>query len=264
MQTLTFQNITLSPVATVNDGQIWLSSSDLAKALGYADVRSIANIYNRNKEEFTSGMTTVIKLITNGINGSERELETRIFSLRGCHLIAMFARTTFAKEFRKWVLDILDKEVGQPVQVKTTTNDRTPLRQAVSMLVGKRGLDYSTAYTLVHQYMGVSHIDEIPLDDLPKAVAYVHSLLLNDMASNKLINNAQHLAWHTEFIYSWYKAIEEPFRALSPRLSAQIHDHIIHAKIASTGISKAVGFGGMNPAVIDKQVWSVGFDGLRF
>ncbi|CRL45081.1 hypothetical protein SGGMMB4_02599 [Sodalis glossinidius str. 'morsitans'] len=27
----------------------------------------------------------------------------------------MFARTPIAKEFRKWVLDILDREVGQPV-----------------------------------------------------------------------------------------------------------------------------------------------------
>lgn len=39
---------------------------------------------------------------------------TRIFSLRGVHLIAMFARTPVAEDFRKWVLDILDKEVGNP------------------------------------------------------------------------------------------------------------------------------------------------------
>ncbi|MGC6299240.1 hypothetical protein ACMXZB_12110, partial [Pasteurella multocida] len=40
-----------------------------------------------------------------------------IFSLRGCHLIAMFARTPIAKEFRKWVLDILDRETSQPQQL---------------------------------------------------------------------------------------------------------------------------------------------------
>ena len=33
----------------------------------------------------------------------------RIFSLRGCHLLAMFARTPVAKQFRHWVLDVLDK-----------------------------------------------------------------------------------------------------------------------------------------------------------
>ena len=37
--------------------------------------------------------------------------EVRIFSLRGAHLIAMFARTAIAKQFRKWVLDVLDREV---------------------------------------------------------------------------------------------------------------------------------------------------------
>ncbi|MDO4440554.1 MAG: BRO family protein [Moraxella sp.] len=176
MQTLTFQNITLTPAKV--DKQIWLTSADLAKALEYSDVRSVTNIYNRNKDEFTSGMTTVIKLITNGINGSKRELETRIFSLRGCHLIAMFARTSVAKEFRKWVLDILDKEVGEPVQVKTTAADRTPLRQAVTALCGKCGLMHDEAYRLVHQYMGVEHIDEIAMDDLPRAVEYVHRLMM--------------------------------------------------------------------------------------
>lgn len=34
----------------------------------------------------------------------------RVFSLRGAHLIAMFARTPVAKEFRRWVLDILDRQ----------------------------------------------------------------------------------------------------------------------------------------------------------
>lgn len=63
---------------------------------------------------------------------------------------------------------------------KTTADDRTALRQAVSMLVGKKAIGYDEAYRLVHQYMGVSSIDEIALDDLPKAVAYVHSLVLAD------------------------------------------------------------------------------------
>lgn len=39
----------------------------------------------------------------------------RILSLRGAHLIAMFARMPVAKEFRRWSLDILDREVAEPV-----------------------------------------------------------------------------------------------------------------------------------------------------
>lgn len=58
-------------------------------------------------------MSMVIKMMTNGINNNLREKSVRVFSLRGCHLIAMFATTDKAKEFRRWVLDILDREVAQ-------------------------------------------------------------------------------------------------------------------------------------------------------
>lgn len=105
-----FHGVDLVP-APVNDG-IWLTSSDIAKALGYASPKSVSNIYSRNSDEFTSSMSRVIKMMTNGINNDLREKSVRVFSLRGCHLIAMFATTKVAKEFRHWVLDILDREVG--------------------------------------------------------------------------------------------------------------------------------------------------------
>lgn len=123
MKALSFNGVTLTPVH--HNSQIYLTSTELAKALGYADVRSITNIYNRNQDEFASGMTEVIKLITSN-NSNNLQTSTRIFSLRGCHLIAMFARTPVAKDFRKWVLDILDKEVGKPVMTATA---HTPKRK---------------------------------------------------------------------------------------------------------------------------------------
>ena len=61
---------------------------------------------------------------------------------------------------------------------KSTSHDRTPLRQAVTALSAKLGIIHSEAYALVHQYMGVEHIDEIALDDLPRAVEYVHRLMI--------------------------------------------------------------------------------------
>ncbi|EJI7602652.1 TPA: P22AR C-terminal domain-containing protein [Klebsiella pneumoniae] len=107
---LTFHNVTLVP-APVADG-IWLTSADIAKALGYASSKSVSTIYSRNSDEFTSSMSMVIKMMTNGINNNLREKSVRVFSLRGCHLIAMFATTDKAKEFRRWVLDILDREAA--------------------------------------------------------------------------------------------------------------------------------------------------------
>ncbi|ELT6814133.1 hypothetical protein R9C70_000536 [Klebsiella pneumoniae] len=118
---LTFHNIALVP-APVNDG-IWLTSSDIAKALGYASPKSVTNIYSRNSDEFTSSMSMVIKMMTNGINNNLREKSVRVFSLRGCHLIAMFATTDKAKEFRRWVLDILDREVVHSPIAKQFSDD---------------------------------------------------------------------------------------------------------------------------------------------
>jgi prophage antirepressor-like protein len=118
---LTFHNVALKP-ASVADG-IWLTSADIAKALGYASSKSVSTIYSRNSDEFTGSMSMVIKMKTNGINNNLREKSVRVFSLRGCHLIAMFATTDKAKEFRKWVLDILDREVQQSPIAKQFTDE---------------------------------------------------------------------------------------------------------------------------------------------
>ena len=104
-----FHGVTLNPVENVTG--VWLTSADIAKALGYKSTKSISNLFAQYEDEFSQGMTMVIESVTNGINGSTRRMKVRVFSLRGAHLIAMFARTPVAKEFRRWVLDILDREV---------------------------------------------------------------------------------------------------------------------------------------------------------
>lgn len=108
---LTFQNFTFNPVT--ENGQVWLTSAELAKALEYSSSKSISTLYSRNEDEFTPVMTQVIEVMTTG-NYRKR---VRIFSLRGAHLLAMFAKTVVAKQFRKWVLDILDREVGVSPEV---------------------------------------------------------------------------------------------------------------------------------------------------
>lgn len=115
MKALSFNGVTLTPVH--HNSQIYLTASELAKALGYACADSVTRIYNRNADEFSPDMTQIITSFqTVNLTASKNlQTSTRIFSLRGCHLIAMFARTPVAKDFRKWVLDILDKEVGKPV-----------------------------------------------------------------------------------------------------------------------------------------------------
>ncbi|CWX23108.1 TPA: phage antirepressor N-terminal domain-containing protein [Haemophilus influenzae 10810] len=62
---------------------------------------------------------------------------------------------------------------------KTTVDDRTGLRNAVSFLVNKKGLIYSEVYQLIHQQFGVEHIDELSQEQLSQAIKYIHFLTLN-------------------------------------------------------------------------------------
>ena len=70
-------------------------------------------------------MTQVIELPTAG--GKQ---QVRVFSLRGCHLLGMLARTKVAKEFRHWVLDVLEKEVSGSLHPQALHNGLTHEQQA--------------------------------------------------------------------------------------------------------------------------------------
>lgn len=113
---LTFQNTHFDVIDRL--GNPWLKQSELASALygfskggGQSDPplkyaeKSLKRLYQRNSAEFTDSMTALVELDTPG--GRQ---QVRIFSLRGCHLLAMFARTPVAAAFRRWVLDILDRQ----------------------------------------------------------------------------------------------------------------------------------------------------------
>lgn len=101
---LSFNEVNFSPVE--QNGQIWIASRELGQALGYSREDAVNKIFERNSDEFTVSMARNVKLT---LQGQAREV--RVFSLRGCHLIAMLSRTAIAKQFRKWVLDVLDREV---------------------------------------------------------------------------------------------------------------------------------------------------------
>ncbi|MNE47236.1 hypothetical protein D3C80_1416300 [compost metagenome] len=114
---LNFHGKALVPVSNITG--TWLTSSDLAKALQYSNSRAVTMIYNKYADEFTNGMTQVLEVSTSG----NYRKKVRVFSLRGAHLIAMFARTLVAKEFRRWVLDILDREINNSPIAKQFTDE---------------------------------------------------------------------------------------------------------------------------------------------
>ena len=196
MNALSFNQVSLNPVAQP-DSQIWITSAELAKALGYARADAVNKIFERNSDEFTERMSLNVKMTLNGINNSLRQKAVRIFSLRGCYAIAFFAKTEVAKQFRRWVLDLIENEVEKLTGRTTTADERTGLRDAVNSIVSKKGLLYPDAYRLVHQRFNVEHIDELTLEQVGEATEYLHRLLLEiESSDNKAVtlpNNWQPL-----------------------------------------------------------------------
>ena len=139
---LSFNNVDLTPIDN-GDGQLWVTSKQLAEALGYKSADSITKLYNRNKHEFSKSMTQVIEntrtvnMTASGIT-KMAAFATRIFSMRGAHLVAMFARTKKAAEFRVWALDVIDEHIE---------NNKIPLsiQQSLNAVHAIRAIEFDKA-----------------------------------------------------------------------------------------------------------------------
>ena len=113
MAELTFATLTIQTID--RDGERWLTISDIAAALYPYENKGgsqseapfekrVRNLYARHAEEFSDSMPALIEVQTAG--GVQK---IRVFSLRGAHLLGMFARSKRAKAFRRWVLDIIEQ-----------------------------------------------------------------------------------------------------------------------------------------------------------
>ncbi len=173
MTTLTFQNTTLSVINQNN--QTFLTSSDLGSALQYANpLQAINKLYNSNADEFTPEMTALIEMQTAG--GLQK---VRIFSLRGAHLIAMFARTKIAKAFRKWVLDVLDEEVKKSTALLPSTitpEQQQAIQSAVQQAHHRTGLHWQEIYRQLKAMFHIAKYDQLPQDQFGNAMAFVMNL----------------------------------------------------------------------------------------
>ncbi|MDC9591136.1 KilA-N domain-containing protein [Xenorhabdus sp. XENO-10] len=90
---------------------------------------------------------------------------------------AMWISAAYALKVIRAYDDLVNGRISA-VKIKTTSDDRTPLRKAVSYLVGRKKMIYKEAYELVHHRFNVEHIDELPMEQIPLAVEYIHKLAL--------------------------------------------------------------------------------------
>ncbi|WP_080492045.1 phage antirepressor N-terminal domain-containing protein [Serratia marcescens] len=117
-------------------------------------------------------------------------------------------------------------------KAKTTVDERTPLRDAVNLLVSKKHLMYPEAYAIIHQRFNVQSIEELDGEQIPVAVEYVHKLVLEGEFIGKEVSdeeidayNAQALAKHYRVLYeTWKTQIYPALRQLESPLAGRLHD----------------------------------------
>ena len=186
---LTFNEISFTPVTHQN--RLWIRAGELARALGFSREDKVTRLYQRHADEFTSDMTQLIEIVDNPTLGRSTNLSNyaRIFSLRGCHLLAMFARTPVAKAFRRWVLDVLDRlaaeeraalpEVPHIAITPSTTASRKPLEKLVKVWAARGGIIVAQCWTMVNAAFNLQSITELPEEWIPDAIAWVQGKIDN-------------------------------------------------------------------------------------
>lgn len=228
---LSFNDVNFTPVQ--QDNQAWITSRELGQALGYSREDAVNKIFERNSDEFTGSMTRNVKLT---LQGQAREV--RVFSLRGCHLIAMLSRTAIAKQFRKWVLDVLDREVVTK-QLESRQSISPEQQALLHEIVARRSQGerkiFAEMWARHNRHFKIPRYAELLAIHFSEAVHYLETMELKAKVLTKqdnLIqidknyhNNVQGLAWHMLWIREWWRQFGEPLRALSPNMAGAVHDH---------------------------------------
>ena len=177
LSTFNFENQSIR--ALVINNEPWFVAKDLCDTLGITNPsRAILNLDDDEKMISTDSN---LKLGSAG-NGAQ---SLALVSESGMYTLILRCRDAVKKgsiphRFRKWVTaEVLPtiRKTGK-YESKTTADDRTGLRNAVNMLVSKKGLIYSDAYHLIHQRFNVESIEDLTLEQLPQAVEYVHKIIL--------------------------------------------------------------------------------------
>lgn len=106
-----FQNNELE-VIDIN-GTPYIRGRQIGAALNLARERDVSKIYRKHRKEFSDDMMLSIELPTNG----GKQL-TNVFSARGAALIAMYAQTPVAAQFRAFILDVLEGKQSTKAQAE--------------------------------------------------------------------------------------------------------------------------------------------------
>ena len=193
---INFQNF-----VQIQNSQIVTTSEFVAQAFGKEHKNLLARIEQISKEIKASFFELNFKPKAKQVKTGFGFRETKSYELTkdGFMLLvmgftgkqAMAIKIAYIEAFNAMSEAIrdLNNTVSDGIKpAKTTADDRTGLRQAVAALVGRKGIDYSSAYSMIHQRFNVESIEDIPTEQLPEAVAYVHALTLHTGLTGEVLD----------------------------------------------------------------------------
>ena len=171
LSTFSFESKSIRTLAINNEP--WFVAKDVCDAIGLTNSRMSLIALDEDEKGVSLIYTPSGQQEMNIVN--ESGMYTLILRCRDA-----VKKGSIPHRFRKWVTaEVLPaiRKTGK-YESKTTVDDRTGLRNAVNMLVSKKGLIYSDAYHLIHQRFNVESIEDLTLEQLPQAVEYVHRIVL--------------------------------------------------------------------------------------
>ena len=176
-QTISFNNQSL--ITVEQNGNHYVAMKPICENIGLAWEPQVLRI--KRDEVLSQGMIVMI-IPTNG--GNQNMICLPIEYLNGwlfgidINRCKPEIRDTLIKYKKECYQALHDYWFHGKAERKTTVDDRTGLRNAVNMLVSKKGLIYSDAYHLIHHRFNVESIEDLTLEQLPQAVEYVHKIIL--------------------------------------------------------------------------------------
>lgn len=233
LSTFSFESKSIRTLAINNEP--WFVAKDVCDAIGLTNSRMSLIALDEDEK----GVSLIYT--------PSGQQEMNIVSESGMYTLILRCRDAVKKgsiphRFRKWVTAevlLAIRKTGK-YESKTTVDDRTGLRNAVNMLVSKKGLIYSEAYHLVHQRFNVESIEDLTLEQLPQAVEYVHKIILEGELITEAELSSREKKFSFEFteyelqqlIWLWFafkrgvgtfQHIERAFNVLGSNMSGQIY-----------------------------------------
>lgn len=167
-----------SEIRVINkQGEPWFVAQDVCDALMLSNSRMSLKALDEDEKGVSSTYT---------LKGNQ---EVAVISESGMYTLVLRCRDAVNKgsvphKFRKWVTaEVLPSirkngSYEKPLTRKSTTEERTPLRDAVNMLVSKRHMMYPEAYALIHQRFQITSFEQLTPEQIEPAIEYVHTIIL--------------------------------------------------------------------------------------